>query len=394
MGALRFILAMSVAYGHAGDFLGFPLIPGDTAVQCFYAVSGFYMALVLNEKYRPESSSYFLFISNRFARLFPAYAAVLCLTLLFAAVSSAELPFVSRWHSLPALDWWSAVFLIGSQILMWGQDLYFYLTLKAGALTFWPDFHTAPEPIIPLLVIPQGWTLGLEFSFYLIAPFIVRRSAAAIVSALAASLALRLLLQLAGYSGDPWSYRFFPSELAVFLLGALGYRLYSSGRVRIERSVVGERRLQPAYAQSPAWRGLDPHLPRIFVLAVACVGAALLINRWNGLNRIASVGFFMLAVAAIPFLFRASKNWAFDRLLGELSYPIYICHVLVIWCLDRVVSLGAGYVRGFTIMAGTISLSCVLYWSIDRPIDAWRQRRFNRERALVSRPLPAPQPGL
>jgi peptidoglycan/LPS O-acetylase OafA/YrhL len=130
------------------------------------------------------------------------------------------------------------------------------------------------------------------------------------------------------------------------------------------------------------------------VLAVACVGAALLINRWNGLNRIASVGFFMLAVAAIPFLFRASKNWAFDRLLGELSYPIYICHVLVIWCLDRVVSLGAGYVRGFTIMAGTISLSCVLYWSIDRPIDAWRQRRFNRERALVSRPLPAPQPGL
>ena len=187
MGALRFILAMSVAYGHAGDFLGFPLIPGDTAVQCFYAVSGFYMALILNEKYRPELSSYFLFISNRFARLFPAYAAVLCLTLLFAAVSSAELPFVSRWHSLPALDWWSAVFLIGSQILMWGQDLYFYLTLKAGALTFWPDFHTAPEPIIPLLVIPQGWTLGLEFSFYLIAPFIVRRSAAAIVSVLAAS---------------------------------------------------------------------------------------------------------------------------------------------------------------------------------------------------------------
>jgi hypothetical protein len=36
----------------------------------------------------------------------------------------------------------------------------------------------------------------------------------------------------------------------------------------------------------------------------------------------------------------------------------------------------------------------VLYWSIDRPIDAWRQRRFDRERALVSPALPAPQPGL
>ena len=49
MGTLRLILALSVVYGHAGDFLGFNLVPGDTAVQAFYAVSGFYMTLVLNE---------------------------------------------------------------------------------------------------------------------------------------------------------------------------------------------------------------------------------------------------------------------------------------------------------------------------------------------------------
>ena len=37
------LLALSVAYGHAGTFLGFPLVPGDTAVQVFYVISGFYM---------------------------------------------------------------------------------------------------------------------------------------------------------------------------------------------------------------------------------------------------------------------------------------------------------------------------------------------------------------
>ena len=105
MGTLRFILALSVAYGHSGDFLGFPLIPGDTAVQSFYAISGFYMALVLNEKYRPGSSTYFLFISNRFIRLFPVYATVLCLTLLLAFAisffpSATELPFIVQWQSL------------------------------------------------------------------------------------------------------------------------------------------------------------------------------------------------------------------------------------------------------------------------------------------------------
>src|SRR5262249_38577674 len=128
MGTLRFILALSVAYGHAGDFLGFPFIPGDTAVQSFYAISGFYMALVLNEKYRTGSSTYSLFISNRFLRLFPIYAAVLCLTLLLALamahLSEKELPFVTQWRQVDRLSWADGAFFVISQAVIWGQGLY------------------------------------------------------------------------------------------------------------------------------------------------------------------------------------------------------------------------------------------------------------------------------
>ena len=361
MGSLRFILAMSVVYGHAGDFLGFPFVPGDTAVQVFYAVSGFYMALVLNEKYRP-SSGYLLFISNRFLRLFPIYAAVLCLTLLLAVAvahfSSDQLVFVKEWRLIAPLDWWSAAFLAGTQIMMWGQDLYLFLTVKDGALAFLPNFTVDPHPLFRLLAIPQGWTLGLEFSFYLLAPFIVRRSLRTVVLILAASLLLRLFLQFwFGYSGDPWSYRFFPSELAVFLLGALGYHIYRTPAAGSDRSV----------------------LP-LFVLAVGTVGAALLINRWHGVGRIASVAFLMLACAAIPVLFRRSKDNLLDRHLGELSYPIYICHILVIWFLDFVVSFGSMTVRGICIIAATLVASSALYLWIDRPVDRWRQRRFAARR--------------
>ena len=368
MGTLRFILAMSVAYGHAGDFLGFPLIPGDTAVQSFYAVSGFYMALVLNEKYRPGSSTYSLFISNRFFRLFPVYATVLCLTLLLAFAisffsSAKELPFIIQWRSLERLDWPSVVFLVASQIAMWGQDLYLFLTVKNGALAFWPDFHTAPQPAYTLLPIPQSWTLGLEFSFYLIAPFIVRRSVRAIVLVLAASLALRLLLQFGlGYYGDPWSYRFFPSELAVFLIGVVGYRVYRSRSITLDRSLLS-----------------------IFALAILCLGVALLINRWHGLTRVMSVSFLMLTFAAIPFLFRATKDQAIDRNLGELSYPVYICHYLVIWFLDSVTAFGSNVIRGIAIIALTIFVSSALYWWVDRPIDGWRQRRLLAKRIAEPR---------
>jgi peptidoglycan/LPS O-acetylase OafA/YrhL len=51
MGSLRFFLAFSVAFGHFGPPLGFPT--SDIAVQNFYVISGFYMALVLNEKSVP-----------------------------------------------------------------------------------------------------------------------------------------------------------------------------------------------------------------------------------------------------------------------------------------------------------------------------------------------------
>src|SRR5205823_6599909 len=127
------------------------------------------------------------------------------------------LPFIKEWRALPALDWWSAALLVGTQIIMWGQDFYLFLTIKGGSLAFLSNFTTDPHPLYLLLLIPQGWTLGLEFSFYILAPFIVRRSFRTVALILAASLLLRLSLQFwFGYSGDPWSYRFFPSELALF----------------------------------------------------------------------------------------------------------------------------------------------------------------------------------
>src|SRR5215475_13496698 len=86
MGTLRFLLAFSVAYGHLGKPLSFPT--SDVAVQSFFVISGFYMALVLNEKYGPNS--YWLFISNRLLRLWPAYIVVLVLSL---AVTS-------NWHAI------------------------------------------------------------------------------------------------------------------------------------------------------------------------------------------------------------------------------------------------------------------------------------------------------
>src|SRR5688572_10507864 len=72
-----------------------------------------------------------------------------------------------------------------------------------------------------------------KLSFYLIAPFVVTRSAARIGALLVLGLALRAFVRESlGLVGDPWSYRFFPIELPLFLWGALAFKAYNALEVR------------------------------------------------------------------------------------------------------------------------------------------------------------------
>jgi peptidoglycan/LPS O-acetylase OafA/YrhL len=359
MGVLRLLLALSVAYGHAGltTATGFPLIPSDTAVQVFYGISGFYMALVLNQVYRPDNSTYRLFISNRFARLFPAYAITLVATLVLGGVVAIrhqqQLPFIEYWQALSQPPVYLVVGLVLSQIFFLGLDATVFLGFSDGSWSLATNFYN-PHALAGALVVPLAWTLGVEFSFYLVAPFLVRRSASTIAIFLFASIALRLLLQFGfGRYNDPWSYRFFPSELAVFLVGALGYKVY--------RSIENVR---------------DARLLALFSFACFCVAAAVLVNRWHGLTRIASTGLLLLLLFAIPFLFQKFKANRLDRTIGELSYPIYVCHLLVIWTLTYLWQVPEGLFKGMLVLAITMLLSVMLYCFVERPIDAWRHKKF------------------
>ena len=81
-------------------------------------------------------------------------------------------------------------------------------------------------PIYSGLIIPQAWTLGLELSFYLIAPFILKRLNLIIIL-LIISILTRIYLYYIGLGlQDPWSYRFFPTELAFFLFGSLSHQIW------------------------------------------------------------------------------------------------------------------------------------------------------------------------
>lgn len=72
-------MALSVVAAHGISVFKINLVGGPLAVQAFFIISGFYITLILNEKYVDVNNIYSLFISNRFLRLYPIYWSVLFL---------------------------------------------------------------------------------------------------------------------------------------------------------------------------------------------------------------------------------------------------------------------------------------------------------------------------
>ena len=361
MGLIRLLLALSVIVAHAGSIFGLDFLGGPMAVQSFFIISGFYMSLVLNEKYIGAHKSYTLFLSNRLLRLFPIYWVVLLLTILlvtFAIGYDPKVEFESGLQYCVAyfgqMSWGSLAFLIFTNIFLIGQDMVMFLGLDihTGHLFFTADFWKTSPPLYKFLLLPQAWTIGIEITFYLIAPFIVRRKPIVILALIFLSIAIRILLIRSGLASDPWTYRFFPSVLVFFLLGNLSYHIYK----RIENA--------------PLNVGI-PISITLLVLLFSMFFHQITIPHREGL-------FFIVFFLAVPFIFKQSRHSRIDAALGNLSYPVYICHSLIGLSLGRMTGLTRILGGGLTVAIGAIGFALILNKVIGEPIERIRQRRVYR----------------
>ena len=220
MGVLRTLFAIAVVFAHT---YGFVFVGGKNAVQLFYMISGFLISHVLVE--RKTYSSINSFYINRYLRLYPIYFLVALLSLLvfvFAAANGKDVVFFQVYRDAPV----AANILLGiSNATIFFQDWVMFSAVKQKELVFSSDFFKSEVVLYPGLLVPQAWTLGVELAFYLIAPFVLARRRVLLLL-LALSIALRAYLFYIGLGkSDPWTYRFFPAELALFLLGALAHQV-------------------------------------------------------------------------------------------------------------------------------------------------------------------------
>lgn len=344
MGILRLLLAVAVYIAHTQPLFGQYMVGGTIAVETFFMISGYYMFFILSEKYTGKGRIR-KFFQSRFLRLFPSYAAVALLTVfamyaLYARPASLWLEYAFAMNPLTLMG------LLFTQLTLVGQDFLLLFGLEPGLV---PQHigHIEPESLADFSLITVAWSLSVELYFYALAPLFTKMKSWLLVALLIASLLLKLfILPALDLETTFWQYRFFPAELAFFLAGGLAYRL-----------------------QPHLWRMLNNRWTGLGM----CTAAIALTAFFSSIPAplpVKAVLYFVLVFAAIPFLFNTTKDSRVDRFIGELSYPLYLVHGLVLEVIDQF-----WWTVPYPVtLCIALAVSALLVLLLETPINAWRQK--------------------
>ncbi len=350
MGFLRTYLALCVVASHASATCADRMLNGMEAVQLFYVISGFYMQLILAGKY----SSVGQFYESRALRIFVPYFFVLFFVLAGSVLSGllagqwlALQPYTTpnAWGESHPLAIAAAA---ATNFTVFGQDLLFFVS---GTKMI--------PPLSPFLVIPPSWTIALELTFYALVPFLVRWSSLHLCLLMAASLLARFVgCSWLGLANDPWLYRFFPFEIALFVAGLLTCRAYRRFTGRGFPAVPYWVVIGGLLALLTAWTWFLPEWPR------KCA------------DLLPIYFLYTMMIPVIVLVFAATSRNRFDRALGELSFPIYLNHFFV---LQFFKAYGFGGLipaawQGEAIMAVSLLLAVAMTVLFLAPFERWRHR--------------------
>lgn len=338
-GILRYFLALLVVQTHLWKITPWA---GFYAVFSFYMLSGYLMTLVLNERYKHGIGGFFKYLLNRALRIYPPYLAVLVMAIAVVYYFPDIALSVHKSFSLPAgtESWLKNIFIVGA-------------------------YH----PIVSTLVIP-AWSLHVELIFYAAMGLLLSRRWWIAVPWFLASLAYTVYLVIQYPSANQfWFYRYFPLKAASLPFSA-GACLY------FVRGLIGK------------WHALITLVAALFAANILFSGFL-----WEGKDLYINGFYLSIALSAVLIALLSSFDplrvhglfRRIDAFLGDISYPIFLCHVpcaalVIVWYFhgirpwnDELFWVSIPFVHVVAIL---------LYFAVEKPVSILRES-LKREKTVV-----------
>lgn len=317
MGVLRLLLAIAVLFSHMG-YTVYGYNPGVVAVVVFYLLAGQVVARLFFKA--PLERRVWWFYRDRALRLIPAYYfSLLMVTLLWWLGLLHDPYYLAR--SPTSFDWFANITLLPMNYFMFNDSDRFAL-------------------------LPTAWSLAVEVQFYLLVPLLLSRNSVFKLFGLG-SLLVYVGAQVGLLQQDYYGYRLLPGIMWVFLSGILLAR--PSGR----------------------------HYATLGVLwVVCCAYATYLISSNSFLPYLLEVAFgYALGVPLVYVLSRLSisslRGKRLQRHAGAYSYPLFLIHLPVIWCVDAV--LGPTTWGWLWVLLISFGYAMLIHNFIELPL--WRRLR-------------------
>lgn len=366
MGFARFYLAVCVLLMHADHLHDLPLPRGRHAVQLFFVISGFYMAMILSGRYATLRNFY----ASRWARISTPYyvhfAIFVVLSLLVGAFSGQFLALQAYFSDPLSKNGLSGILAAAAtNFTIFGQDAVLFFRDNVGeGMQFTSRFAAHPDPLWKYLVIPQCWTVSIELFFYVLVPFLNRWKSLPLLLLCLGTFAFRIYAyEGLGLRHDPWLNRFFPFELGLFVVGMLSWRMHEF----VNFSWIPKNLPALAYG--------------CLVLLLLFLGSAFF---WiyqagvaSGIAEYVVLGMLCVSGPLFAFVFLLTKHHSLDRIVGELSYPIYLNHLffIVLFAAFPVAQILPGGVTGNSLVVSVVS-AWAFWFFLGRKLDDRRHSKF------------------
>lgn len=273
------------------------LTGGYVGVDVFFVLSGYLMtALLMRENDKSGKISFSGFYARRIRRLVPAASIVVAAVALFAFVMPE-----TRWMFM-AQEIIASTFFVENWLLAWRSVDYLSRDAEPGMLQHY-------------------WTLGVEFQFYIIWPFIVaasiwlsRRTGLSLLPTLTVAAILVTLISLAA---------------SVYATPLNPDRAYFATELRIwEFSIGGIVAASRIRDWLPGWLKAAAGLLGVAMIVAASVlySKLTLFPGWAALVPCGGAALFIAAGGSQLSIINRAMSFRPITYIGDISYSIYLWH--------------------------------------------------------------------